>query len=59
MKKENKWEENNIFFGDCFAFRASDKELLRGAFENWFLATIRKYGKSKWIECKMQTRLEK
>jgi hypothetical protein len=58
-KKENKWEENNIFFSDTFSFRNTDKELMEVVFKIWFDETIKKYGRSKWIECKMQTRLGK
>jgi len=54
-----KWQENNIFFCEKFAFRFRDKKLMKKAFEIWFRRTIERYGKSKWIECKMQTRLEK
>jgi len=58
-KFKSEWQENNIFFSEEFAFNNSDKELMEEAFKIWFRETIKFYGKSKWISCKMQTRLEK
>lgn len=60
MKKDlYKWRENNILFSEKMAFRAKDKKLLEHAFRLWFKLTIEEYGRSKWIELKMQTRREK
>ena len=57
-KKQEDWEENNILFSEAMAFRARDRQMLIDVFPIWFDYTIKKYGKSKWIELKMQTRLE-
>lgn len=52
------WDIFSFLLCQKVAFRAKDKELLIKAFPTWFDEVIKKYGKSRFIECVIICRLE-
>jgi len=52
------WDNRTFLFSQCVSFRLKDKELMEKAFKLWFDDVIKRYGKSKWIECMVFCRPE-